>query len=144
MKKLRILLLCCIVLLIFSCYHARIETELSPSAKVVDKPFASSWILGLVPPSTVKAAMECENGVAVVETELSFVNQLVGIITLGIYTPMHIKITCAEASSVGASELYEDDLFVLNEATDSEKIEAFEVAAKRSALIKMPVYIHFQ
>lgn len=144
MKNLRVLLLCSIGLLIFSCYHARIETELSPSAKVVNKPFASSWIFGLVPPSTVKSAMECENGVAVVETELSFVNQLVGLVTFGIYTPMHIKITCAEASSMGASLIYEDDLFVLNEATDSEKIEAFEVAAKRSALIKMPIYVHFQ
>ena len=30
-----------------------------------------------------------------VETKLSFLNQLVGSLTFGIYTPMEIKVTCA-------------------------------------------------
>ncbi len=77
------------------CYHARVTTGLEPSPKVIDKPFATGWVYGLVPPSTVEAEEECENGVADVETELSFVNQLVAFLTGGIYTPMHIKVTCA-------------------------------------------------
>lgn len=31
-----------------------------------------------------------------VETQVSFLNQLVGALTFGIYTPMHITVTCAE------------------------------------------------
>jgi hypothetical protein len=40
-------------------------------------------------------AERCQNGPAEVETQHSFVNQLVGFLTLGIYTPMEIKVTCA-------------------------------------------------
>lgn len=49
----------------------------------------------LLPPSMVSTAERCPNGVAKVETQQSFVNQLVGFLTLGIYTPMQIKVTCA-------------------------------------------------
>jgi hypothetical protein len=38
------------------------------------------------------------NGVAKVETQLSFVNQLVNLLTLGIYTPMEIRVVCAAAA----------------------------------------------
>jgi Bor protein len=80
------------------CYHATVETAATPSTQVINKSFASGWIFGLVPPSTVKAASECPNGVAKVETQLSFVNQLVSFLTLGIYTPMQITVTCATAA----------------------------------------------
>jgi hypothetical protein len=62
---------------------------------VVGDKWASGWILGLVPPDAIDAGAECPNGVARVETQLSFVNQLVSIITFGIYTPMQIDVTCA-------------------------------------------------
>jgi hypothetical protein len=78
-----------------ACYHATVETGASPSAEVVSKSFASGWIYGLVPPSTVSTAAKCPAGAAKIETQLSFVNQLVGLLTLGIYTPMAIKVTCA-------------------------------------------------
>jgi hypothetical protein len=35
------------------CYHATVETGATPSTQVIEKKFASSWIYGLVPPSTV-------------------------------------------------------------------------------------------
>jgi hypothetical protein len=82
-----------------ACYHATVETGATPSPVIVDKEFASSWIYGLVPPSTVSTVEKCPNGVAKVETQHTFVNQLVGIITLGIYTPMQIRVTCAAAGS---------------------------------------------
>jgi Bor protein len=78
-----------------ACYHATIETGATPSTEVVEKSFASGWIFGLVPPSTVSTAERCANGPAKVETQLSFVNELVSWLTLGIYTPMSIKVTCA-------------------------------------------------
>lgn len=85
-----------------ACYHATIETGASPSAEVVEKSFASGWIYGLVPPSTVSTAARCPNGPAKVETQLSFLNGLVRILTLGIYTPMAIKVTCAAPKSDSA------------------------------------------
>jgi hypothetical protein len=77
------------------CYHATIETTATPSTVVIEQGFASSWIYGLVPPSTVETEAKCTAGVAKVETQISFVNGLVGALTLGIYTPMSIKVTCA-------------------------------------------------
>ena len=77
------------------CYHATIETGAPPSNEVISKSFASGWIFGLVPPSTVATAAKCPDGVAKVETKLSFVNQLVSFLTLSIYAPMNIKVTCA-------------------------------------------------
>ncbi len=86
-----------ILFLLSGCYHARVTTSDSkPATVVVEQTFASSWIYGLVPPKEIDATDKCSSGVATVETRLSFVNQLVGALTLGIYTPMHIRVTCAE------------------------------------------------
>jgi Bor protein len=83
------------LLVLCGCYHATVETGATPSTVVIDKSFASSWIYGLVPPETVTTSSKCPNGPAKIETQHTFVNQLVGFLTLGIYTPMQIKVTCA-------------------------------------------------
>ncbi len=70
-----------------ACYHATVDTGLKPSAQVVEKSFAAGWIFGLVPPSTVATASQCSHGAAKIETQLSFVNQLVAFLTLDIFTP---------------------------------------------------------
>lgn len=77
------------------CYHATVDTGLTPSPVVVEKGFAASWIDGLVPPKPIDTHAQCPKGVAKVETQLTFVNMLVGVITGGIFTPMSIKATCA-------------------------------------------------
>ena len=41
------------------------------------------------------AEEECSSGVARVETQLSFLNKLSGVLTLGLYSPMHVTVTCA-------------------------------------------------
>lgn len=83
------------VLTLSGCYHATVNTGLTPSAQRINKGWASGWIAGLVPPSTVQAQQECPNGVASVETQLSFANQLVAWLTGYIYTPMSIEVVCA-------------------------------------------------
>ena len=80
-----------------ACYHATVDTGLAPSTQTVEKGWASGWIYGLVPPSTVETASKCPNGVSKVSTQLTFPNQLVNFLTLGIYTPMEIIATCAAA-----------------------------------------------
>jgi hypothetical protein len=85
-------------LLLPACYHATITTGATPGPVQIEKPWASAWIAGLVPPSTVETMEQCPAGVARVETQLSFLNQLVSALTMGIYTPMQIVVTCAEES----------------------------------------------
>lgn len=76
------------------CYHATVQTGVQPTPGS-DTRWAHSWIYGLVPPSTVNATEECGGAPASsVETQVSFVNGIVGGLTMGIYTPMTIKVTC--------------------------------------------------
>lgn len=88
-----------VALLLSGCYHATVETGLTPSTLTLEQRWANSWIYGLVPPETINTSARCTNGVARVETQLSFLNQLVGVLTLGIYTPMDVRVTCAQGSS---------------------------------------------
>jgi len=76
------------------CYHATIETGAAPSAQVIQKEWAASWIGGLVPPDPVETASKCPNGVSKVETQHSFLNMVANVLTFGIYTPMTITVTC--------------------------------------------------
>lgn len=141
MKNISLLLVTLLtVLFVSGCYHAKISTGLEPSAQEYDKPFASSWIFGLVPPDLVQAQEECPNGVARVETRLSFVNMLVGNLTFGIYTPMHINVTCAAATADISSEKM--NTISVNK-TDSEEIyqKAFIDAANKAVDSREAVYV---
>ncbi len=101
MKK--ILLLLGVALLLPGCYHATIETGRSPSPQTIEQKWAKGWIYGLVPPETVTTMERCSNGVARVETQLSFANQLVSFLTFGIFTPMEIVVTCASGGMEDAA-----------------------------------------
>ncbi|MDZ4699331.1 MAG: Bor family protein [Rhodothermales bacterium] len=125
------------------CYHARVETGLMPSAQVVDIPFATSFIYGLVPPAEVDGAAECPNGVAIVETELSFVNSLVGAITFGIFTPMHIKVTCA-AGATGMLDTERDEVLFGQADTSADVQDAVARAADEAVRESKPVYLRFE
>ena len=83
------------------CYHATVSTGLRPSTIKIEKKWASAWIYGLVPPALVETMERCPAGVAQVDTQLSFANQLVNFLTLGIYTPMEIVVTCADDRAGG-------------------------------------------
>jgi hypothetical protein len=127
------------LLLLAGCYHATVETGLAPSNVVLDQSFASSWIYGLVPPKTVSTTSRCPDGVAKVETQLSFVNQLVGLLTLGIYTPMHIRVTCAMAGAASSGAM----LDVPAGAADTVLQAAFGRAATLAAGSHRPVMVRF-
>jgi hypothetical protein len=77
------------------CYHANVETGRAPGNQRIENGWASSFLGGMVPPSTVEAKSSCPNGVSRVETQHSFLNGLVGVATLAIYTPISITVTCA-------------------------------------------------
>lgn len=142
MKNIKFIPFLLILFISSSCYHAKISTDAEPSARVYNKPFASSWINGLVPPPEVKAAEECKNGVAMVETKLSFVNMLVGGLTLGIYTPMHIKVTCAAGSAM--SSINTEKLNIPKNSTEDAIIETFKKASDRAVETSQPVFVAFE
>lgn len=82
-----------------ACYHATVTTGARPSNMKIENKWASSWVYGLVPPSAVETMDRCPAGVAQVDTQLSFLNQLVSGLTLGIFTPMEIVVTCADGEN---------------------------------------------
>jgi hypothetical protein len=123
------------------CYHATVETGATPSSLVIDKAWASSWIYGLVPPSTVSTANKCPNGVAKVETQHSFVNQLVGFLTAGIYTPMQITVTCAARAGASAGSVKAD--VVAQGTSPAAREQALARAITQAGLTKKAVYLQF-
>lgn len=92
MKK---LVLALSILLMTGCYHATVNTGRAPGAQQIDIPWAHGFVYGLVPPATVEAQSQCTSGVARVETEHSFLNMVAQFLTFGLYSPLHITVTCA-------------------------------------------------
>jgi hypothetical protein len=127
---------------LFGCYHATVVTGLKPSTETIEESFAASWIYGLVPPSTVATEAKCPNGVAKVETQLSFLNQLVGALTFGIYTPMEIKVTCAEKST-SSLDYKGPDITLHNGATNQEFIDALVIAADIAVKEHRVAYVEY-
>ena len=127
-----LLLLLLPLLPLAGCYHATVETGRPPSGVVVERPWAHSFIAGLVPPATVEAAGRCPDGIARVDTELSFLNLFVGVMTSGIYTPMSIRVQCAAAPRAGA---------VLDGSADP--LAAVQRAAERSRERGETVFVRF-
>jgi hypothetical protein len=123
-----------------ACYHATIDMGVEPSNQVIEKSWAAGWIYGLVPPNTVEPASKCPHGVAKVETQLSFLNQLVSFLTLYIYTPMSIKVTCAAAKSADAAPATAD--LIVSQAQGERAVEsAFAAAATRAVATQRPVFV---
>jgi len=124
------------------CYHATVDTGLTPSTVVVQKSWASGWLFGLVPPSTVETAAKCPHGAAKVETQHSFLNMFVQWLTGSIYTPMSIKVTCAQAgrASTGSTTPTID---VGAKATPEQIRDALDRAARLSFRSGEAVYVEY-
>ena len=143
MTKLAKAAVVCGAVVLTACWHATITTGLAPSNQVIEKPWASAWIIGLVPPKTVETQSQCPHGVSKVETQMTFLNQLVWFLTLDIYTPMSIKVTCAEGgrSSLPSSAT---EIYVDRSATPEQTQRAFDEAALKSIQNSVPVYVEFR
>ena len=117
------------------CYHATIDTGRPVSEKIIDRPWTMSFVYGLVPPAVVTTAQECPNGLAKVETQHSFLNQVVGMVTFGIVTPMHVRVSCA-SGAVTASR-------TVGAADHATALEAVAQAADLAARSDAPVMVQF-
>lgn len=143
MKFINFLSLLLVGMVTVSCYHAQIITDAEPSGQVIDIPWAHGFILGLVPPKEVRTATECPNGVAKVETQISFLNGLVSAVTLNIYTPMHITVTCAAGSDMSA--MNDGDTITISKSVDDRTLlTGLKAASVQSFNRQKPVYLIFE
>jgi hypothetical protein len=130
------------ILALAGCYRATVETGRAPSGQTIQQDWAHGFIFGLVPPSTVSTAAECPNGVALVRTELSFLNQLATALTFGLYTPMTIRVECAApAAAMGRTDA--GTISLAEGATRAELAQALGRAARQSSESGQPVYVQF-
>lgn len=86
---------CVAALALTACYHQVVDTGLPAGTTKIDKPWTATWIFGLVPATPIDVRSQCRNGVAIVDTQMTFLNGLVGVLTLGIYTPLSVSVTCS-------------------------------------------------
>jgi len=77
-----------------ACYHTITTTTLSPGTKVTQE-WVPTFIYGLVPGKVDAQAICRGKPIQGVETQASFLNMVVGWITIGIFTPMTVSVTCA-------------------------------------------------
>ena len=112
-------------LLLSACFHQIVQTGRTPGTTVVERPWTATWLWGLVPAEEISVVAQCPNGVATIETQQSFLTGLVGGLTLGIYTPQEVRVTCASGSSAlpGARQID-----VAHDASLSDRITAIHHA----------------
>lgn len=134
--------LLCVSVVASGCFHQQVVTGKDPSSTVIENKWATSLVYGLVPPPVVETAQECQNGVASVETKISFLNGLVGGLTLNIYTPMTVRVTCA--SGAMSTHAGDNEVAVPDSATDDEVSAVMLKAVNTSLATGQPVAIHFE
>lgn len=133
-----------LTLLFSGCYHASITTGLPESTtEVYETPWAMAFVAGLIPPAEIDASEQCDNGVAKVETQLSFMNQIVGAITFGIVTPMHVTVTCAADSkaTIETSIDTKQVITVPENASKSEIQEIYKYASDLAVMQDLPIFV---
>ncbi|MBV6522905.1 MAG: hypothetical protein MNPFHGCM_03055 [Gemmatimonadaceae bacterium] len=86
-----------------ACYHQVVETGLPAGTQTVSKPWTPTWIFGLVPATPIDVRSTCRSGVAFVDTKMSFANGLVSGLTIGIFTPRSVVVTCAAQSAANGA-----------------------------------------
>lgn len=143
MKNTTIAILLVLGFILTGCYHTQITTGQAASSQVIEKPWASSFIGGLVPPEIINVASECPSGVAKVETKLSFLNMVASAFTFGIYSPMHITVTCAASSSELPFNIHIIDSKTTKVHTN-QHTQVFIDAVSLSKKLNEPVFISFK
>jgi len=128
-------------LVLSGCFHQVVQTGRTPGTTVVEKPWTATWLWGLVPASPIDVTTNCPGGIATVETKQSFMNGLVGALTLGIFTPRDVKVTCASGTARGSGMKV---FLVAREASQHDQAKVMADAIAESARSHQPVLISFQ
>jgi len=123
------------------CFHQIVNTGLAAGPTVVDKPWDPGWLWGLIANDEVDVRRECPMGVATVVTEMSFVNGLAAIVTIGIFTPQHVTVTCASRSASLPAGIRE--LTIPVGASKEAELAIVRQAIRESAETHAPVALRF-
>ena len=130
MRRLSPILLACAAMLSAGCYRITVQSGAPAAATpAVNIPWAHGFVYGLVPPSPVNVASQCQQGVATVVTQQSFINGLAQFLTWSLYSPQTITVTCA-TGPVRTSAISTQAPTVAVRA-DSAAVATREVQAKR-------------
>ncbi|MGH7500129.1 MAG: Bor/Iss family lipoprotein [Longimicrobiales bacterium] len=139
MKYLRTLGGVLTVVVVAGCYQATINTGRQASGQTIERPWAHSFLAGLVPPSVTETASTCPDGVARVVTQHSFLNVVAQIVTGSIYSPMTITVECA--ASVPEEAAADGNVV---RASRGQEDQAMLQAMRRSLEMRVPVYIELE
>jgi len=124
------LLVACVALT--GCYQARMTTSNPAGDTVVEERWAPSYLGGLVP-ATIDVTDDCPSGIASAEREFTFPNMLVSALTLGIYLPQHVTVTCASGGTMSSALHAPDaDVLLAPDATAEEANAALSDALRRA------------
>lgn len=116
-------------------------TGKKPGRKVVDKPWASSFLFTLVA-AEVDVSDKCPHGIASAERKISFLNGVVHTLTLNIYTPQDVKVTCAADGSMSSAVPTKKSDFTLSEdASPQEVNQTLSSASAEAVMTEDPVTV---
>jgi hypothetical protein len=141
MKRKRWSSLALVAFLGTGCFHQIVQTGQAAGPTVIDKHWDPGWIWGLIANDEVDVRKECPMGVATVETDMSFVNGLASVVTLGIFTPQHVKVTCASRSASLPAGMRQ--LTIPVGATKEAELAIVRQAIQESAETHAPVALRF-
>jgi hypothetical protein len=85
--------------LLTGCYHQVVQTGLPAGGTKIAKPWTATWIFGLVPATPIDVRAQCPSGVATVDTQLTVPNWIATVLTLGVFTPRSVTVTCSGSGS---------------------------------------------
>jgi hypothetical protein len=114
-------------------------TGKAPSNTVVEEKWAPSYLYGLVG-AEIDVSEECENGIASAERMFTFPNMLVNTLTLGIYLPQNVTVTCAADGSMSATKT-PLEFSLPTDATRAELQRTLSIAAFQSSIARKPVQV---
>lgn len=94
-----------LILVTNGCYYAVIDTGRPQSVRTVERGWVSSYAGGLVRPKLGEIVERCPHGAARVEAHRSAGNLLVTALTLGLYAPATVQVTCALEQRRGPAQV---------------------------------------
>jgi hypothetical protein len=100
------------------------------------KEWATTFVYGVVPAAVASAAAQCRDGLAKVRRGQTPANTLVTLVTLGMFTPITILVTCADPTDKAAIDVPAD-------ATLDERRNALADAVDESLKIHRPVVVRY-
>jgi hypothetical protein len=126
-----------LLLSVISITSAQAQDSTSMSARVTAaKQWATTFVYGVVPAAVAQAAAQCQDGLAKVRRGQTPANTLVSIVTIGMFNPITILVTCALPSEKPAIDVPAD-------ATLDERRNALADAVDESLKTHRPVVVRY-